>query len=189
MPTYKCPECENIFSTPYTSPCRICGFSTDHLTGKLTSHFQKIKWKEHTELLHGSGVSLFGKNWNASFTHNGIANVEELVRFTVSFGEVTSIKSSRGQDNKILFSYIPEIVGSGTNIFNPGLVPCSGVCIVSPDSINYGHPYPVLDEWVKLRFVYQRQSSCRFCGRNTSFGEVICINCYNSHGNDWRKYI
>jgi hypothetical protein len=166
----------------------VCGFSIDHLTGKVTSQLQTNKWKKHSELLHSSNVSLFKKRWNASFTHNGIANVGELVRFTISYGERTTVKT-RMHDTKLIFAYIPEIVGSGTSIFTPGLVPCSGMCLLSPGSIDYGHPYPVLDEWVKHTFVYRRASNCRYCNQPTSFGEVICVNCYSSRGGDWRNFI
>lgn len=187
MPTFRCPQCDGVLPSPFRPPCPSCGFSVDHLTGKSLSQsqFQQTKWNKHNELLYGSGISLHGGNWNASFTNNGNAALDELVRFTISYGDSGTIGP---RQHPLRFAYIPEIIGSGTRITTIGTVACSGVCIVSPGSVNYGHGYPVMDDWVQKNFSGMK-SSCRLCSRPTSFGEVICSDCYDSNGADWRKFI
>ncbi len=187
---FACPDCSSQRPAPFLPPCPNCGFSLDHLNGRQLSDWQRQKWKKHQELLQGSNISLHGGKWNASFTHNGNAALEDLVRFTISYGDTQVLSSPRGNNqNPVYLAYIPEIIGSGLAIATPGLVPCSGLCIVSPSSIQYGHTYPILDDWMQDHFS-GLGSSCRLCHTPTAFGEVFCMQCYSGYANgDWQKLL
>ena len=189
--TFQCPKCAVSLKGAFNPPCPSCGFTLDHLTGKRLSGFQTQKWHKHRELLSGANISLHGGDWNASFTHNGDAALEELVRFTITFGDAEFVTSARGNhQNPVLLAYVPEVIGSGSAITAPGMVPCSGVCIISPHSLDYGHPYPAMDDWIHATFPTRQQSLCKICGQQTAFAEVICGDCYANHaGSDWRNLL
>jgi len=82
-----CPRCNQTIKGVFPNSCPYCGFTIDALAGRGTSSFQQKKWKEHTELLYGGTVSLFGKEYNASFDYKGIANLDDMVRFAITFGD------------------------------------------------------------------------------------------------------
>jgi hypothetical protein len=112
-----------------------------------------------------------------------------IVRFTLTYGDKTTLQAARGNhQNQIVIAYIPERIGSGTAVHFPGTVPCSGICLISPQSDNYGHSFPVIDEWVQNTFS-GRQSSCRICGQVTDFAQPICSTCYSEQHFDWRNYL
>jgi hypothetical protein len=188
IPTYRCPGCGNEFPSPFRSPCATCGFDIGHLSGKSLSDFQKRKWDKHTELLTGNSISLYGGAFNASFDHNGTAKLDDLLRFTLGFGEMASLPARGSRSNDIRIAFIPETIGSGTSIYAQGLMACSGICVVSPASLQFGHPFPVLDNWVNQTFLGQA-STCRFCGTSTSFGVPFCPGCFARNGGDWTRFL
>jgi len=183
-----CPACGDRQNAPFTVPCPTCGFAIDHLTGIKLSDYQKKKRGEHDDLLHGRSIELHGKEYNASFDHNGDASLLDLLRFTISFGHRSVLPSSRGHYmNPVIVAYTPEVIGSGTSIYTPGLLPCSGICVVSPASYEFGHPYPVIQDWVQTTFGSIR-TTCPYCGKPTEFGQPFCPECYAAMG-DWRTLL
>ena len=185
----KCIKCGNLIPGAFPHTCPHCGFNIDQLAGKQTNSFQSTKWNEHTDLIQARGIQLYGKDYNASFDFNGMAKIEDLVRFTLSFGDSVQLSSRSGRyQNLHIFSYVPEIVGSGTSVFQVGDVPCSGVSLVSADSAEHGHTYPFIDDWIRTKFA-DESSNCRFCGKQTSFAQPVCSDCYRSMNWDWTTYL
>jgi len=186
---FACPKCKAELSAPFVPPCD-CGFDLSHLDGTSLSAHQVGKRDKHNSLITGSGLSLHGGEFNASFTHAGNGSLTELLRFTVSFGDIGVVPSAHGgHSNEVRIAYVPEIIGSGVSLYQHGEVACSGVCIISPASFNFGHPYPVLDEWVQRQFS-EANSVCKRCKQTaTVFGEVFCRDCYDEIGDDWRALL
>lgn len=189
--SFQCIGCSRTYSTPVRYPCANCGFSLDHLDGTSRSFFQQRKWGEHTELVTGSAVSLGTKEWNCSFDTIGFSQVTDLVSFTLNYGDKLQLPSSRGRHiNDVYVSFIPEIIGSGTSVHYTilGTQACSGCCVISPQSINYGHPFPILHDWVNAKFTATKKT-CRSCSNETHLGLTFCWDCYTKAGNDWRKFL
>lgn len=186
--TYDCPKCKGAIQGPFPPTGHNCGFNILGLAGIGTSSFQQKKWNQHTGILYGRNVSLYGKEFNASFDYNGYAQLKDLVQFTIMYGDRAQLPSTHGNHtNDVILSYVPEVIGSGTSIHSPGNVPCSGLCLISPGSSQYAHSFPVLDEWVQQQ-LNGHSSSCRICGGATSFAQPICAQCYRQHG-DWRLLV
>jgi len=185
---FSCPKCGNNSEAPFQNKCSFCGFNIDHLIGIRLSNHQQKKYEKHTSLLRGEGIALDDGEYNASFDHNGDANLVDLINFTISYGDRGQIPDSRGiYSNEAIVAYVPEIVGSGTSIYDRNCVPCSGICIISPQSYEYGHSFPTLDDWVTNNF--SGKSSCRYCGNQTDFGQPFCADCYNKCNIDWRQML
>lgn len=183
---YECPRCKTKNRIPFIGQCPNCGFTIDHLSGKRLSDFQQRKFKKHTELLYSDTISLDGE-YNASFTHKGNEQLEDLINFTISYGDRVILPSTRGtHHNLAIISYVPEIIGSGTTIYNIGYLPCSGICIVSPQSYIFGHPFPVIDSWVRRNFK-GTISKCKICGREAKIGQPMCRKCYRRYDNNWKN--
>lgn len=185
-----CPKCYFLIGGPFPPQCPNCDFDLTGLAGRGTSTFQAKKWQKHSDIYFGRGIQLQpGEIYNASFDYNGVANLDDIVRFTITFGEKMFLPNlgNRIQTSGII-SYIPEIIGSGTAIHFPGMVPCSGICLVSPASKDYSHSFPIIDEWVQ-RYFSGVTSVCKRCGTSTDFGQPICSKCYQETGFDWRQYI
>jgi hypothetical protein len=185
-PTFTCPRCKRQFPGPfgYTCPDPACGFNLDDLTGQSTKQWIVRKDQKHRELLTSGTVTLFG-DYNASFDYNGDAKLTDLVRFTLTFGDWAKVPAGRGRfTNDVIISFVPEVIGSGTSIFQPGLVPCSGVCLMSPGSLNWGHSYPALDSYVQNIFGHL-PSRCKLCGAATGFAMPVCDACYRKNSFDW----
>ena len=145
--TYRstCPSCKEIIAGPFRLECPHCLFNIRGLVGQGTSDFQRRKWDQHTDILQGRDVHLYDKDFNASFDYNGHVLMTDLVRFTISYGDRAELPSPRGNHyNPVILAYIPEIIGSGTAIHYTGTVPCSGVCLISPQSVDYSHSFPVI---------------------------------------------
>lgn len=188
---FKCLKCGKTSMKPMSYPCFSCGFDIDHLTGIKLSQFQVRKWDEHSQLITGQNISLFGKEYNCSFDYNGISNISDLVTYTINYGTDVNIPSNRGAHvNPVKISFIPEIIGSGTSVYyNAGdTFPCSGCCVISPVSIDYGHPFPILRDWVIQEFGTQK-STCFICGKDVDFGLSICNECYEKKGGDWHEFL
>lgn len=184
-----CPRCNMTINGVFPHSCPSCGFSVSTLAGQGTSSFQQKNWKEHTDLLYGGTVGLYGKKYNASFNYKGVANLEDMVRFTITYGDTATIKDSRGiHDTQVILAYFPEVLGSGSAIYYHQMVPCSGLMVMSPSSLDHSHVFPVIDDWVQGTFP-GRQSSCRLCGRPTDFGQPICADCYASGNNQWTELL
>jgi hypothetical protein len=166
-------------------PCPHCSFDIDHLIGVGLTPFQQEKWNEHRELLYGGTLTLHGKPYNASFNHNGEAKIELLTRFVISYGHEGNLPSPHGgYINAVRVAYVPEIVGSGASVETVDNVPVSGLCIISPQSVEFGHSFPAMTSWVSGTFGNE-PAYCKFCGRPTQFGLVICDACYSNGYNDW----
>ena len=181
----ECPNCHSTSKGVFPVRCPNCDFNIDGLVGRSTSSFQEKKWKEHTQLLYGDTIDLHEKEFNASFDYKGIAHIDELIRFTITFGDKATILDARGiHSNQIILSYFPEPIGRGTAIHYHQLVPCSGLMVISPQSEEYAHAFPVLDEWVHDKF-QNGKSHCRLCKRETDFGQPICSDCYTRRSMDW----
>ncbi len=185
-----CPKCGNEVEGPFPNQCPYCTFNLSALTGKGTTSFQQIKWDKHSDLLQGRNIQLYdGGTYNASFDYNGYTQLEDIVRFTITYGDRVAIPSPRGgHQNPVILSYIPEQLGAGTAIHFPGTVPCSGICLVSPQSDVYAHSFPVIDEWVQVTFSND-SSYCRICNSPTAFGQPICEKCYVERGSDWKNFL
>jgi len=185
-----CPRCSVELAGPFPVTCPNCGFSIDGLTGKGTTDFQIKKWKKHTDLLQGRAIQLSsGVTYNASFDYNGVAKLDDIVRFAIAYGDRAVIPSPRGKyNNPIIIAYIPEQIGTGTAIHFPGTVPCSGICLISPHSHTYAHSFPVIDEWVDSEFKGYT-TNCRICNKQTSFAQPVCLDCYSDFNSDWRNLI
>ncbi len=186
-----CVQCQLKVEAPFPEKCPHCGFGLDHLEGKNLSDFQKQKKEKHDDLLFGRKIQLQGSDYNASFDSYGDANLTDLLRFTLSYGHPAKLPSKGGRhQNDIVLAFIPEIVGSGISIYDLGYdpVPCSGIAVISPASQEYGHGFPVLDDWVHQTFKNEK-GHCVSCGESTSFGHSLCQKCYLEKGSDWRKFL
>jgi hypothetical protein len=186
-----CVKCHSKLEAPFPRECPRCGFSLDHLYGKKLSDFQKNKRKKHTDLLSGRKIQLHGSTYNASFDNYGDASLEDLVRFTISYGHLAKLPSKGGRgENELVVAFIPETIGSGVSIYDTTYapVPCSGVGIISPASETYGHGFPILDDWLHLTFKTEK-GDCVSCGTPTAFGHPFCNKCYDANGLDWRNFL
>ena len=180
-----CPSCKKEVNGIFPVECTNCGFSVLSLAGSPSSAFQTRKWNEHADIVQGRNIGLYGKPYNASFDHNGTAVLEDLVRFTITFGDKATLTSRGGRVNEVIVSYIPEPIGAGTALYTAGTVTCSGIAIISPSSIYYGHSFPIMNEWVTNEFG-TISSSCKICGTPTSFAQPICGNCYLTDVKNWQ---
>jgi hypothetical protein len=184
--TFTCPSCERVYSDPFIGKCESCEFHTGGLTGKITSGFQKKKWNKHTELLHGTEISIPSGHFNASFDSNAVENIDKIVNYTITFGE--DVMVPMGPNNfKARFVYIPEIIGSGTAYHYAGNVPVSGCCLLSPANLEMGHSFPTVTEWVSKRF--SGNSKCRICEKPTGFGIAFCHECYLGNKINWKDTV
>lgn len=189
MPLTQCPSCNASVSAPFPTHCPYCAFNIDGLAGLGTSSFQARKDQQHRDLLFGRNVSLYNKQFNASFDYYGIAELPDIVRFAISYGDRTTVLSTHGNHpTPLIVSYIPAVIGSGTSIYNPGNLPCSGICLMSPASVNYSHSFPVLDDYVRTAF-NGLSGACRACGVATGFAQPFCSVCYQQQSFDWKKWL
>jgi hypothetical protein len=186
MPSY-CPACNHEVQGAFPAQCPNCPFNVKALAGQGTSSFQKKNWNQHADILYGRNVGLYGKRFNTSFDHNGQAALDDLVRFTITYGDRVNVPTRNNQTPAIV-AYIPDIIGSGTSIHNPGLVPCSGIVLMSPHSTDYAHAYPMLDQWLQTAFP-NVVSHCRVCGAATTVGQPVCAACYVDLGLDWQTLL
>lgn len=183
-----CPACQKSVSLPFPSRCPYCAFNIDGLAGRGTSSFQTGKYLQHGDILQGRNIGLYGKQFNASFDYNGSASLDDLVRFALSFGDRATVQPrNRPYITDYVVAYVPEIIGSGTSVINTGPIPCSGVALISPASVDYSHSFPVIDTFVQSTFA-NHKGSCKSCGATVSFGFPFCGTCYLLYG-DWRKLI
>jgi hypothetical protein len=183
-----CPKCGHQLSVPFNSPCPSCGLWIEHLIGLTGNSFQRARWSDHTTLITGNNVNLGTKDYNASFNYIGVGNIDDLVKFTMLFGHDATLTNGRGIATLYRVAYLTEIVGSGSSIYFPGLAPCSGVCVISPNSEDYGHTYPILSGWVASRFGHVF-GTCRICGCQTPFAIIICSACSSGLNFDWNKML
>jgi hypothetical protein len=181
-----CPMWKASINGPFPNACPYCGLDVSYYRdGGL---IQRQKWGEHSDLLIGRNIQIYNKQFNCSFDYNGDAKFEDLMRFTITYGDRVTVPSARGNhQNPAIICYIPEVIGSGTGLFMSGDVPSSGTCLISPHSYQWSHAFPVLDQWVSTQFLGQT-SNCRFCGRVTSVGQPVCSDCYRSTGS-WLNLI
>lgn len=187
--TTSCPMCNFVVPGAFPAQCPSCSFSLSLLAVGGTTPFQRKKWKEHTDIVCGRQLQLRGKAYNASFDYSGVAKLEDVLRFTVTFGDRVEVPALRSNDhNPAIITYIPEPIGSGTSICNPGALPCSGVCLLSPHSNKWAHSFPVMDDWVQRKFP-GRMSRCRICENQTGFAQPICPQCYVQHNGNWLSFL
>ncbi len=79
-----------------------------------TSSFQSKKDLQHRDLLFGRSVNLYNKQFNASFDYYGDAELPDVVRFAISYGDRTTVMSTHGNHpTPLIVSYIPTVIGSG----------------------------------------------------------------------------
>lgn len=189
MVTYrsKCPKCNKKYVSAFPTSCE-CGFNLDGLTGKSTSDFQKKKIKEHTDLLRGTQINLYKKEYNASFDSNAIVQLKDLVRFTLSFGERRFLATRSGHNNPIILCYIPEVIGQGASLYSTTSTPVSGCCIISPSNDIYAHPFPARNDWINNKFQNEK-STCIRCGIEVPIGEPFCTICLGKHRGNWRDLL
>ncbi len=189
MQPAQCPCCNASVPVPFPIQCPHCAFTIDGLTGLGTSSFQTRKDREHRDLLIGRNVTLYGKQFNASFDYYGNAELPDIVRFAISYGDRTTVMSAHGNHpTPVIVSYIPAVMGSGTSIYSPGNLPCSGICLMSPASVNYSHSFLVLDDYVRNTFS-GLSGVCRDCGVATGFAQPFCSECYNRQSFNWKKWL
>lgn len=187
--SFSCYNCGHTSGSPISYPCSNCGIDVSHLDGTSLSTWNQRKWSEHTSLLTGAYIPLHGKEWNCSFDLVGYSKISKIVEYTLNYGQWFSLPH-RGNTNPVCLTFIPEIIGSGVSTHYATLdsQPVSGCCIISPKSLQYGHPFPVLYDWVSTTFAGQ-SSSCRLCGTATQVGLTVCWNCYSKNDNDWTKLL
>jgi ribosomal protein L37E len=188
---FSCYSCGQQSQEPINYPCSACGVDISHLDGTALSSWQRKKWKEHTSLVTGSYIPLKGKDWNCSFDIVGYSKIPQIVEFTLNYGQWFSLPSTHGgHTNDVCITFIPEIIGSGVSkhYTTLGPMPVSGCCVISPDSMQYGHPFPVLYDWVNIKFG-GASSVCRLCGTETPVGLSVCWDCYDRNGNDWTRLL
>jgi hypothetical protein len=172
-------------------PCPSCGIDISHLDGTIKSTFQARKWNQHLDLVSGNSINLYGKDWNCSFDVSGFPKIADIVKFTLNYGQRLLLPSNRGTYvNDVYLTFIPEIIGSGVSTHYATLdsQPCSGCCIISPQSVNYGHPFPILYDWVTQEWPTAKASCC-VCGQSTHVGLTICWECYQKRGGDWTTFL
>ncbi|MGH3639636.1 MAG: hypothetical protein ACRDUX_11495 [Mycobacterium sp.] len=129
-----------------------------------------------------------GGTVNASFDLRGLAKLSDLVRFTLMFGDRATLPSRR-YANPAIFAYIPEPIGAGTVLHQVGTIACSGICVVSPQSIEFRHAFPVVAEWVDQKYGHDPGGGCRLCSAPTAFAQPVCGRCYNDIGGDWSRLV
>lgn len=189
MQATPCPSCNASVSTPFPTRCPYCAFTIDGLAGMGTSSFQSRKDQQHRDLLFGRSVNLYNKQFNASFDYYGNAELPDVVRFAISYGDRTTVMSTHGNHpTPLIVSYIPAVIGSGNSIYTPGNLSCSGICLMSPASVNYSHSFPVLDDYVRSTF-NGLSGACRACGVTTGFAQPFCSTCYQRQSFDWKKWL
>jgi len=185
---FTCPKCNTTLVAPFLVACPACGFTLGHLLGQPSPEGE-AKQLKHNELLTSGSISLYGGELNASFDYYGFLSLPDLVRYTVSYGHHATVPSPRGHHhNPVVVAYVPEIIGSGVSRYSTDYNPCSGLCIISPGSERWGHPFPVLEQWVQQQFPGV-QGTCAVCGANTPFGHTLCHEHYANLTGDWRKLL
>lgn len=184
--TYPCPQCGAPLSGPFKG-CGACGFSFGHLVSPTSPEAQN-KMADHTQLFTRGTISIGNKpDFNASFDYYGVANLTDLVRFTITYGHRSQVSSGPGRTpSDVIAAFVPEIIGSGVSRYTTDYQPCSGLCIISPASTKWGHPFPVLDKWIASKFPGQT-ATCFRCGDPTPFAQPVCPKCYGDLGQDWRN--
>ena len=185
MKKITCPKCNGEIEGIFKLKCPICGFSIEHLVGIETNEFLNSKWNKHG-LQDGIKKIPLGNGPNAYFNFFGIANIIDLVRYTISFGDSGKLPYRKGY-NEVKFCYFPQSIGDGYMTADNSLIPCSGLMIISPKSLIYGHSFPVISEWENARFG-NIKGHCIRCDSETSFGQTICSNCYKN-GFNWREIV
>ena len=184
-----CPRCGAVVAGVFPSSCPHCPFTIDAIAGRGTSQFQRINWGQHSDILAGRGIQLYNKSMNASFDFRGHAVLDDLVRFTLTFGDRASLLTRGGRANPIMVSFIPEPIGAGTVLYQAGTIACSGICIISPQSVQYSHSFPVLGLWVEQKFSQLPGLGCRICSSPTAFAQPVCARCYATIGGDWMRLL
>jgi hypothetical protein len=96
----------------------------------------------------------------------------------LTYGDWATVPAGRGRyTNDVVIVFVPEVIGSGTSIFQAGPVPCSGVCLMSPASLDWGHSYPALASYVQETFGHLL-SKCKLYGTATPFAVPVCDDCF-----------
>lgn len=180
-----CPRCGKRINGVFPISCPECGLSTENIATMGTTDFQRRKLDEHTDLLYGREIGFYGKKFNASFDYNGYTNLQNLVRYAITYGVRLSIPN-RGAYSSAILAYCPAILGTGTAMGKDKQVPCTGVCIVSPQSDQWGHTFPVIDDWVNRNYG-MLASTCTICGASTHIGVPICERCYSQSTGGWEE--
>ena len=184
-----CPMCGGTVNGVFPVQCPYCPFNRTILATGGVTHWQRTKWSEHTDIIVGRNVQLYGKPYNASFDYNGATKLEDVLRFGITFGDRIILPSSRGpHTNPGIIAYIPETIGSGTSIYSPDLVPCSDLFLMSPHNLQWSHAFPVLDDWIR-QYYGGRTSTCRVCGAQTGFAQPVCAQCYSANNGDWQSFL
>lgn len=188
---FQCYSCGVVSATPVKYPCKACGADLSHLDGTALGQWQQKKWGDHTTLLTGSYIPLKGKEFNCSFDVVGYSKIPDIVEYTLNYGDKLTLPSTHGgYINDVYVAFIPVIIGSGVSkhYTNLGPQPVSGCCVISPNSLQYGHPFPMLYDWVVDKFP-GITSKCRLCSKQTHLGLSVCWECYGKIGNDWKKLL
>src|SRR4051812_47932579 len=160
-----CPSCGGTIHGAFGTSCPHCPLTVGPLAGRGTTDYQVRKWNEHTDILQGRDIQLYGRgSYNASFDYNGYAKIDDAVRYAITYGDRAYIQQP-GRPHKTLYiaAYLHEQIGAGTAIHFPGTVPCTGIVLVSANSGGWGHSHPFIEEWANRTFAGQI-SHCRTCG-------------------------
>lgn len=189
--TFTCFCCHTPMTTQtIRCPNPVCGCDYGYIS-QPTSPEGIAKKEKHEELVtvgslsYGDGPGKF----NASFDYVGVASKDKLVRFALAFGHRTQVSSGPGRaPSDVALAYVPEIIGSGVATFWSGYQACSGICVISPASEKWAHPFPAMDSWIKQKDPGLAWT-CATCPRAVPFGHVFCGDCYARHGSDWRTFM
>lgn len=189
--SFTCYKCHAPMSTQLIRcPNPLCGCDYGYIANPISA--EAIEKKDKHEELVTFGTLSFGDGpgkFNASFDFNGVASKDKLVRFALAFGHRTRISSGPGRiPSDVVLAYVPEIIGSGVSKFWSGNLACSGICVISPASEQWAHPFPAMDSWVRSKNP-GRAWKCTTCPNPVPFGHAFCSDCYARHGSDWRTFL
>ena len=187
--TSPCPRCGYPLAPQFVA-CPGCCWTLTPLVSP-TSPQGINKMIKHTEIIHAGNVSLGNGpgGYNASFDQNGLASLDQIIRYTIILGHRISISSGPGRpNNECRVAYLPEIIGSGVSNFSSGPVGCSGVCIISPASPTWGHAFPTMDQFI-AKHANGLSLTCQKCGGPSTLGHAFCFSCYSDLGGDWRSFL
>lgn len=174
-----CPMCGEVAEGIFPVRCPAeCGFAVDHLAGNPVSEWGRRKWEQHSGLLRGEPVQPYGKDLNSSFHPEVKPILVDLLRWGITFGDRGEVPARGGHRNQVIPFFVGFPTGLAVARQDFATTTCSGIVIVSAQSMHYGHTFPAIYPWVERKFSGVA-SHCRACLTPTSFGIPFCETCYS----------
>lgn len=187
----QCLACPGSFPLD-TTVCPNCGTRYDHLYSP-THPKALAKREKHREIVN-SGTLTAGDGplgLNASFDTYGDSIYPHLVRYALLYGHRCLIRNGPNREQSTgLLVYVPEPIGSGISKQTPELFAVSGLAIMSPLSVIWGHVFPASKTWMDYQKPIQTQKCAnKSCTAAVAFGTPFCNMCLTKIGNSWRPLI